>query len=119
MAEAGPVATWGSTMAPRRSEGPGILLARLLAVHLMSMLAFVLADIAMRVAGTNRTMIDLYLALGGYVFGLFAVITSLAAVAIVVVRRNRRREWPWLFAHLGALIALAAMGARWMGLHIA
>lgn len=110
---------WGESMRARREQGPGTLLAWLLTIHAMSMLAFALAYLTLMISGTNRLMVDLYLGMGGFLFGVVAVVASLAAAVIVVVRQSRRHEWPWLFAHAACVAVVVAMASGWLATHIA
>ncbi|MEM8663160.1 MAG: hypothetical protein AAGF49_03435 [Pseudomonadota bacterium] len=119
MAESRLASAWEGGLPARRPEGKGTLLLRCLAVHAVSVVAFVLADAVMMVSGTNRTMADLYLGMGGFVFGALAIATTITAAFIVALKPHRRHEWPWLFAHLAAVVAVLGMASAWMAMHIA
>lgn len=104
-------------MPKRRLKGKGRLLTRLLAVHAVSIGLFLLARAAMSADRPARFMVDVYLGMGGFVFGLLAVAASLTAVGIVTAQPERRTEWPWLIVHLAAVAAVIALARAWMSSH--
>lgn len=90
----------------------------LLLPHAISAACFAAAFAWLSIAGTNRTMPDLYLAIGGFVALGAAVIATIAGVAIVF-RKGVRRLWPWILVHLAAVCVLLLTAGGWIGAHLA
>ena len=86
--------------------------------HAISVACFIAAFLWMMSIGTNRSTTDLNLAITGSVALVAALISSIAAV-IVVIRLGARQHWPWLLAHLGGLVLALVLAVSWMGAHIA
>ena len=95
------------------------MLVKLLIPHAASIALFGAAAAWMARAGTNRTMPDLYLGIGGYVCGFAAMAATIAAVVLVVTGRVERRRWRWLAAHLGLLAVVVLCGFDWLAAHLA
>lgn len=90
----------------------------LLLPHAISAACFAAAFGWLSIAGTNRTMPDLYLAIGGFVALGAAVIATIVGVAIAF-RRGVRRSWPWILVHLAAVCVLVLTAGEWIGAHLA
>jgi hypothetical protein len=71
----------------------------LLLPHTLSAACFAAAFAWASYIGTNRTMPDLYLAIGGFGTLVAAVIATIVAL-IFVFKSGVRRFWPWLSVHL-------------------
>lgn len=90
-----------------------MLLPRLLWVHGVSALSFAVAAAVAALLEPDSGMIGLYLSVGGVLFGLLAALASAVGFGLTVFVRERRREWPWLFAHAGALAGVVAVAGGW------
>ncbi len=90
----------------------------LLLPHALSAACFGAAFAWLFHAGTNRTLPDLYLAIGGFVALAAAVVATIVAV-VLVFRSGARRFWPWLSIHLGVLCIAFLIAGEWLGAHVA
>jgi len=90
----------------------------LLLPHALSPMLFGGAILWMSVTGSNRTLPDLYLAIGGLAALGVAVLTSIAGW-VIVFRQGALEQWPWLLAYPLALLAGVSAGMAWFGAHLA
>jgi len=84
----------------------------------VSLTCFIAAFIWMAIAGTNRSSVDLSLALVGYLAFAVALITSIAG-AVIAFRDGGQQMWPWLVAQVTALGTALCLAFVWLGAHLA
>jgi len=89
----------------------------LLSPHAVSIACFAAAFAWISYVGTNRTEPDLYLGIVGFVALGVALPTTIAGT-VIVVRHGIGRHWPWLLAHLAALVLALAIAFGWIGAHL-
>ena len=89
-----------------------------LAPHLLSCVCFAAAFLWMASVETNRSTPDLVLGIAGFAALAAALLSSIAAV-VIVLRRDAGRGWPWLLVHLAGLAVTLALASNWLGAHIA
>ena len=92
---------------------------RLLAPYLAGIACFAGAFQVMEVYQTNRTALDLYLALAGYICVAIGLIATGVAAYIRPWRQATAQDYLWLAAHVGAAWVALSMASDWMGKHIA
>lgn len=91
----------------------------LLAPHIAAASCFVAAGWWMDSVGSNRSQVDLWLGIAGFVAGALSVLATIAAVLTVVFGAADRGRWPWLILHVAALSAVLFLASEWLGAHIA
>ena len=87
--------------------------------HVLSSTCFAAAFAWMSVVETNRSDLDLVLGTAGFVALLAALLSSIAAAGLILFRRQQRRYWPWLLAHLGGLTLALGLADNWFATHLA
>jgi hypothetical protein len=89
----------------------------LLSPHAVSVACFAVAFAWISYVGTNRTEPDLYLGIVGFVALGVALPTTIAGI-VIVIRHGIGQHWPWLLAHLAALVLALAIAFGWIGAHL-
>jgi hypothetical protein len=89
----------------------------LLSPHAVSIACFAVAFAWISYVGTNRTEPDLYLGIVGFVALGVALPTTIAGI-VIVIRHGIGQHWPWLLAHLAALVLALAIAFGWIGAHL-
>ena len=94
-------------------------IVRLLLPHAVAVVAFMAAAQVMSIYQTNRTALDFYLGMTGYLALVLALIGTTAAAILHPWRTATARDWLWLVAHVTILLTALSLGSDWMGRHIA
>ena len=89
-----------------------------LSPHADSVVCFAAAFVWIGQVGTNRSDPDFYLGISGFVALGVALLTTIAGF-VVVFRDGVGRHWPWLVAHLAAIVLAFLVATGWLGAHLA
>ena len=86
--------------------------------HVVSAACFAGSFITMSILETNRSEPDHVFAAAGALILVAAAITSVVA-NVIGFRQDAGRFWPWLFAHIGAVLVPLYLLHRWIASHLA